>query len=79
MLGSGASGNLNCSVRGGRGSGISLNWQHEGRPMHTSHASLAIGPVRPHHAGVYQCTASDQIDSAVSLADLIIAGKKVLL
>lgn len=75
MIGTGGSGHLNCSVQGGRGGGVTLSWQHEGRPLHAPHARLSLGPVRPHHAGLYQCTAHDHSDTAVSGAELVIAGK----
>lgn len=74
MTGTGGSGHLNCSVQGGRGGGMTLSWQHEGRPLHAPHPRLAVGPVRPHHAGFYQCTAQDHSDTAVSGAELVIAG-----
>lgn len=74
MLGTGASGHFNCSVQGGRGGGVTISWQHEGRPLHSPQPRLALGPVRPHHVGLYQCTAYDHSDSAVAGAELIIAG-----
>ncbi|KAI8435829.1 hypothetical protein MSG28_004046 [Choristoneura fumiferana] len=75
MLGTGSSGHLNCSVTGGRGGGVTLSWQHEARPLHAPQARLTIGPVRSHHGGIYQCTAHDHSDSAVSGAELIIADR----
>ncbi|KAH9630741.1 hypothetical protein HF086_010682 [Spodoptera exigua] len=69
MVGTGGSGHLNCSVTGGRGGGVTLSWQHEGRPLHAPQSRLSLGPVRPHHAGLYQCTAHDHSDSAVSGAE----------
>ncbi|CAH2106530.1 unnamed protein product [Euphydryas editha] len=75
MLGTGASGHFNCSVQGGRGGGVTISWQHEGRPLHSPQPRLALGPVRPHHVGLYQCTAYDHSDSAVAGAELIIADR----
>ncbi|RVE41964.1 hypothetical protein evm_013388 [Chilo suppressalis] len=75
MLGTGGSGHLNCSVQGGRGGGITLSWQHEGRPLHAPQARLSLGPVRPHHAGLYQCTAHDHSETTVSGADVVIADR----
>lgn len=74
MIGTGGSGHLNCSVVGGRGGGTTLSWQHEGRPLHAPQSRLALGPVRSHHSGLYQCTALDHSDSAVAGAELVIAG-----
>lgn len=74
MLGTGGSGVFNCTVHGGRGSGVTLSWQHEGRPLHAPQSRLSLGPVRSHHAGLYQCTAYDHMDTAVSGAELMIAG-----
>ncbi|KAJ8730195.1 hypothetical protein PYW07_017233 [Mythimna separata] len=75
MIGTGGSGHLNCSVVGGRGGGITLSWQHEGRPLHAPQSRLALGPVRSHHSGLYQCTAHDHSDSAVAGAELVIADR----
>lgn len=74
MLGTGGSGVFNCSVQGGRGGGVTISWQHEGRPLHAPQSRLSLGPVRSHHAGLYQCTAFDHMDSAVSGSELVIAG-----
>lgn len=78
MLGTGGSGHFNCTVHGGRGGGVTLNWQHEGRPLHSPQPRLTLGPVRPHHVGLYQCTAYDHSDSAVAGAELVIAGNTLL-
>ncbi|CAG4980130.1 unnamed protein product [Colias eurytheme] len=75
MLGTGGSGSFNCSVSGGRGGGVTISWQHEGRPLHSPQNKLTLGPVRSHHAGLYQCTAYDHSDSAVSGAELVIADR----
>lgn len=75
MIGTGGTGHFNCSVQGGRGGGTTLSWQHEGRPLHTPQSRLSIGPVRSHHAGLYQCTAHDHTDSAVAGAELVIADR----
>ncbi|KAI5651983.1 immunoglobulin domain-containing protein [Phthorimaea operculella] len=75
MTGTGGSGYFNCSVHGGRGGGLTLSWQHEGRPLHAPQARLSVGPVRSHHAGLYQCTAHDHSESAVAGADLVIADR----
>ncbi|XP_041978184.1 Down syndrome cell adhesion molecule-like protein Dscam2 isoform X2 [Aricia agestis] len=75
MLGTGGSGIFNCTVHGGRGGGVTLSWQHEGRPLHSPQSRLTLGPVRPHHVGLYQCTAYDHINSAVAGAELIIADR----
>ncbi|XP_072932101.1 cell adhesion molecule Dscam2-like [Epargyreus clarus] len=75
MLGTGGSSHFNCSVHGGRGGGVTLSWQHEGRPLHSPQNRLALGPVRPHHIGLYQCTAYDHSDSAVAGAELLIADR----
>ncbi|XP_045771663.1 Down syndrome cell adhesion molecule-like protein Dscam2 [Maniola jurtina] len=75
MLGTGGSGHFNCTVHGGRGGGVTLSWQHEGRPLHSPQPRLALGPVRPHHVGLYQCTAYDHSDSAVAGAELVIADR----
>lgn len=74
MLGTGGNGHFNCSANGGRGGGITISWQHEGRPLHAPQSRLSIGPVRAHHAGLYQCTVHDHSDSTVAAAELIIAG-----
>lgn len=74
MIGTGGTGHLNCSVHGGRGGGITISWQHEGRPLHAPQSRLSLGPVRSHHGGLYQCTAHDHSESAVAGAELIIAG-----
>ncbi|XP_037872857.1 cell adhesion molecule Dscam2 isoform X2 [Bombyx mori] len=74
-LGTGGTGQFNCSVRGGRGNGITLSWQHEGRPLHAPQARLSVGPVRSHHAGTYQCTAHDHTDTAVAGAELVLADR----
>ncbi|XP_038212053.1 Down syndrome cell adhesion molecule-like protein Dscam2 [Zerene cesonia] len=75
MLGTGGSGSFNCSVSGGRGGVVTISWQHEGRPLHSPQPKLTLGPVRSHHAGLYQCTAYDHSDSAVSGAELVIADR----
>lgn len=74
-MGTGGSGYFNCSVKGGRGSGITISWQHEGRPLHAPHARLTVGPIRSHHMGFYQCTAYDHVNTGVAEAELVIAGK----
>ncbi|GBP87126.1 Down syndrome cell adhesion molecule-like protein 1 homolog [Eumeta japonica] len=33
----------NCSVRGGRGAGVTLSWQHEGRSLHGTHDEVRRG------------------------------------
>ncbi|GBO99895.1 Down syndrome cell adhesion molecule homolog [Eumeta japonica] len=73
LSGTGGSGYFNCSVRGGRGAGVTLSWQHEGRSLHGTHTRFAVGPVRAHHAGVYQCTVHEHMDSAVGSSELILA------
>ncbi|KAL4709858.1 hypothetical protein ACJJTC_003821 [Scirpophaga incertulas] len=75
MLGTGGISHFNCSVHGGRGGGITLSWQHEGRPLHAPQPRLSLGPVRTHHGGVYQCTAHDHSETAVAGAELIIADR----
>lgn len=75
MIGTGGSGHFNCSVHGGRGGGLTLSWQHEGRPLHAPQSRLTLGPIRNHHGGLYQCTAHDHSESAVAGAELLIAGK----
>lgn len=74
MLGTGGTGHFNCSAHGGRGGGITMSWQHEGRPLHAPQARLSLGPIRPHHAGLYQCTVHDHTESAVAGAELLVAG-----
>ncbi|XP_052759492.1 cell adhesion molecule Dscam2-like isoform X1 [Galleria mellonella] len=75
MLGTGGTGFFNCSAHGGRGGGITMSWQHEGRPLHAPQSRLSIGPVRSHHAGLYQCTVHDHTESTVASAELIIADR----
>ncbi|KAJ0177118.1 hypothetical protein K1T71_007127 [Dendrolimus kikuchii] len=75
MIGTGGNGHFNCSVNGGRGGGITISWQHEGRPLHAPQPRLSIGPVRAHHAGLYQCTVHDHTDSAVAGSELVIADR----
>ncbi|KAG6445859.1 hypothetical protein O3G_MSEX004154 [Manduca sexta] len=75
MVATGGTGHFNCTVFGGRGGGITISWQHEGRPLHAPQAKLSIGPVRSHHTGLYQCTAHDHVDSAVSGAELVLADR----
>ncbi|CAH2037690.1 unnamed protein product, partial [Iphiclides podalirius] len=75
ILGTGGSGVFNCTVQGGRGSGVTLSWQHEGRPLHAPQSRLSLGPVRSHHGGLYQCTAYDHTDTAVSGSELVIADR----
>ncbi|CAG9094267.1 unnamed protein product [Plutella xylostella] len=77
MISTGGTGFFNCTVRGGRGGGATLTWQHEGRPLHAPHphSKLMLGPVRSHHAGLYQCTAHDHSDTTVSGAELVIADR----
>lgn len=74
MIGTGGSSHFNCSVHGGRGGGLTLSWQHEGRPLHAPQSRLTLGPVRSHHGGLYQCTAHDHSECAVAGAELVIAG-----
>ncbi|CAB3253560.1 unnamed protein product [Arctia plantaginis] len=75
MIGTGGTGHFNCSVHGGRSGGTTLSWQHEGRPLHAPQSRLSIGPVRSHHAGLYQCTAHDHTESAVAGVELVIADR----
>lgn len=78
MVGTGGTGNFNCSVNGGRGNGVTISWQHEGRSLHAQHSRLSLGPIRSHHAGLYQCTAYDHMETGVAQAELVIAGKLAL-
>ncbi|XP_045529464.1 Down syndrome cell adhesion molecule-like protein Dscam2 isoform X2 [Pieris brassicae] len=75
MLGTGGSGHFNCSVSGNGGRRVTICWQHEGRSLHSLQTKLTLGPVRSHHAGLYQCTLYDHSESAVSGAELIIADR----
>ncbi|KAM3964353.1 cell adhesion molecule Dscam2 [Aphomia sociella] len=75
MLGTGGTGYFNCSAHGGRGGGVMMSWQHEGRPLHAPQSRLSLGPVRSHHAGLYQCTVHDHTESAVAAAELLIADR----
>ncbi|KAL0892915.1 hypothetical protein ABMA27_014593 [Loxostege sticticalis] len=75
MLGTGGSGHFNCSVHGGRGGGVTLSWQHEGRPLHAPQSRLSLGPIRPHHSGLYQCTAHDHTETAVAGAEVVLADR----
>lgn len=74
MIATGGSGYFNCTVHGGRSGGITLSWQHEGRPLHAPQSRLMLGLIHSHHAGLYQCTAHDHTDSAVGKAELVLAG-----